>query len=132
MPLVYTSKGDLEPFDPIRIRDSLVVETKMSNPLATNIAQSLTRKLISANPSFLSGPMIREMVCQDLVMKGLEIDRLKYTRIGAPLYDVIKIMTSDKSTEEKNHEIALRIGKEYHNVIALIKKLEKEKEKKGL
>lgn len=129
LPLVYTSKGNQEPFDPLKIHDSLIVETGISPSLAIAITQTTIRKLIASKPTFLSGPMIREMVCDSLVVHGCEIERLKYTRIGIPLHDLIQILYSNTSLEKQDREIALRIVKECHNVRDLINKLEKEKEK---
>ncbi len=122
LPLVYTSQDQIEKFNPLKIKNSLIIETKMSDRKAYDIAILLTRKLVASPPSYLTSPMIREMVCIILIEQGLEKERLLYTRIGFPFADIDKIMNSNLKEPEKNEKIFTHIKKEHAAVRDLIKK----------
>lgn len=66
--------------------------------------------------------MIREFVCIALLSEGLELERLKYTRIGFPRYDLDKLYNSKYSWETKHSMILKHIDKEFGDVNILIKK----------
>lgn len=83
--------------------------------------KQVVRILIGADLKIITSPMIREIVNTVLLQKGLEINRLQYTRIGFPLFDLTEIL---KEKESSSDIITKHIKNEYHNVLDLIKKLE--------
>ena len=63
LPKVSRTEGDVVPFNPIKIKESIVNETGLDSKSADRITQLVVRRIISSNISFLSGPHIREIVC---------------------------------------------------------------------
>ncbi len=98
MPLVRTSAIEFEKFDYRKIYDSLVKETSLSPEQAMRIAKETFRRLKSMNLKFLSGPLIREVVCSVLLEHGLEKARAEYTRLGLPVYDVRSLLVSSRDS----------------------------------
>ncbi len=98
LPKVFRTEGDLTDFDPSRIFDSIVKETRLSEDKAKMITELVVRRIISSGIKFLSGPHIREIVCSILSEQHFEDERKLYTRIGMPLMDYEEIL--EKGLEE--------------------------------
>jgi len=75
-------------FDPNRIFNSLLKETDLSEEDAQKITLDVFRFITSSNLKILTAPLIRELVSYTLSKHGLEIARLKNTRIGFPYKDL--------------------------------------------
>ncbi|MFX1287110.1 MAG: anaerobic ribonucleoside-triphosphate reductase [Promethearchaeota archaeon] len=121
LPRVSRTEGDVVPFNPIKIKESIVNETGLDLESADKITQLVVRRIISSNISFLSGPHIREIVCSILSEQHYEEERKLYTRIGMPLMDYEAILekgvkenaNQDMNPESIHHWAANRISDEY-------------------
>ncbi|NVM18244.1 MAG: anaerobic ribonucleoside-triphosphate reductase [Candidatus Lokiarchaeota archaeon] len=121
LPRVSRTEGDVVPFNPIKIKESIMNETGLDSNSADRITQKVVRRIISSNISFLSGPHIREIVCSILSEQHYEDERKLYTRIGMPLMDYESILekgvnenaNQDMNPESIHHWAANRISDEY-------------------
>jgi len=121
LPKVFRTEGNITEFDPTKIFDSIMKETKMNEKDAKHITELVVRRIISSGIKFLSGPHIREIVCSILSEQHFESERKLYTRIGMPLMDYEQILEkkpSGKAYEQLNPEIihhraANQIAEEY-------------------
>jgi len=121
LPRVSRTEGDIVPFDPFKIKQSIVSETGLNLESAGSITELVVRRIISSNISFLSGPHIREIVCSILSEEHYEDERKLYTRIGMPLMDYEAILekgvnenaNQDMNPESIHHWAANRISNEY-------------------
>ncbi|HDI42325.1 MAG TPA: anaerobic ribonucleoside-triphosphate reductase, partial [Candidatus Bathyarchaeota archaeon] len=104
-PRVRTSRLRFEDFDPSRIEESLIREVGMSRELAAEVARVAAERIARLRPSFLSAPLIREVVNVVLLEMGLEDARRRYTRVGMPVYDVARLITwGDKENANLQHQ----------------------------
>lgn len=92
--MVRTSRLAMEEFDRNRIAKALVKEAKMPHDLAQKIARETEGRLLEIKAKYLTAPLIREFVNAILIEKGLEEYRHKLTRLGLPVYDVTRLITS--------------------------------------
>lgn len=130
LPRVSRTEGDVVPFNPFKIKQSIVNETGLDLESADRITELVVRRIISSNISFLSGPHIREIVCSILSEQHYEDERKIYTRIGMPLMDYEAILENgikenanqDLNPESIHHWAANRISDEY----ALLRLLDSE------
>ena len=121
LPRVSRTEGDVVPFDPKKIKESIISETGLDLESASRITQLVVRRIISSNIIFLSGPHIREIVCSILSEEHYEDERKLYTRIGMPLMDYEAILekgvnenaNQDLNPESIHHWAANRISDEY-------------------
>ena len=121
LPQVFRTEGDVVPFDPIKIEQSLINETGLAQTSADKITELVVRRIISSGIRFLSGPHIREIVCSILSEQHFEDERKLYTRIGMPLMDYEAILeygvdenaNQDMNPESIHHWAANRISDEY-------------------
>jgi len=103
-PAVRTSKIEFESFHPERIKESLIREVNLSSEDADRIAKKVSDKVSRIGLSFLSSPLIRELVCVTLLEENLERERARYTRLGLPVYDVTTMVTNgDKENANLQH-----------------------------
>lgn len=89
---VRTSKNMLEAFDRKKISDSLVRETRVPRSIAETIAQEVEEDIRRLQLKNISASLIREMVNANLIQKRMSDAKLKYTRVGLPVYDIKKIL----------------------------------------
>ncbi len=82
------------------------------------------RFLISADLKLITAPLIREIVNVHLLQNGFEQERLQYTRLGLPVYDLNQIFNERIESKEVVSEIMNWIITEYHEVNKLIKNVE--------
>ena len=115
-------------FDGNLVYKSLLKETDISEINAKKVVTEVIRKIVGMCSiiSIITSPMIREIVNVTLLQLGLEKERLKYTRIGFPRYDLKKIIDNN-NTPETDTKITTHIRTEYSNVEKLIKLVEKPK-----
>ena len=103
-PKVRTSKIMFEDFDAARIRDSLVRELGLPLDAAERIAAKVAERISIMGLKFLSGPLIRELVCATLLEEGYDRERNLYTRLGLPVYDVDRLITcGDRENANLQH-----------------------------
>ncbi|MFW9877606.1 MAG: anaerobic ribonucleoside-triphosphate reductase [Candidatus Thorarchaeota archaeon] len=121
LPRVFRTEGDVVPFDPVKIEQSIINETGLDQKSADKITELVVRRIISSGIRFLSGPHIREIVCSILSEQHFEDERKLYTRIGMPLMDYEAILeygvdenaNQDMNPESIHHWAANRISDEY-------------------
>ena len=89
---VRTSREMMEEFKPDRILQSLVNEAGMPVDLAQKMTSEAETRLYKFQTSYLTAPLIREIVNGLLIENGYEEYRHKLTRIGLPVYDVTKLL----------------------------------------
>lgn len=120
LPLVQTREGTLI-FNPGFIYQSLRRETNISKFNARKVTEKVTRFLIVAKLDLITAPLIREVVNTHLLQMRLEKERLQYTRVGLPLYDLEKIFNNLDDSEKIVSKIMDWVTWEYHAVKRLIK-----------
>ena len=91
LPLVQTRDGACV-FHPGFIYRSLFRETSLTKSDAHRFTEEVIRFLISAKLKLITAPLIREVVNVHLLKNGFEKERLQYTRIGLPFYDLKRIL----------------------------------------
>lgn len=79
-------------FEPRNIFDSLRRETDIGIETAKRITDNVSRFLITNDIKLITPPLIREIVNIELLKFGKEKERLQYTRIGFPFYDLKKLL----------------------------------------
>ena len=124
LPLVNTRFGT-SIFHPVFIYQSLLKETSLSKVDAHKITEQVIWFLISANLRLITAPLIREVVNVQLLKNGFEEERLQYTRIGLPFYDLKEIFTATdnpKNCEEVVSKILNWVIEEFYAVDKLIEK----------
>jgi len=89
---VRTSKMTIEEFDRTRIASSLVTEAGMPQSLADEIASEAEERLLRFGTTYLTAPLVRELVNTILVERKLEEYRHKLTRLGLPVNDVTVLL----------------------------------------
>src|SRR3989449_8007091 len=85
---VRTSRMTIEEFDRSKIARSLVTEAGMPQSLADEIASEAEERLLRFGTTYLTAPLVRELVNTILVERKLEEYRHKLTRLGLPVNDV--------------------------------------------
>ncbi|GAG87258.1 unnamed protein product [marine sediment metagenome] len=123
LPTVLTRNGACV-FYPGFIYRSLLRETSLSKIDAHKITEQVLRFLISANLKLITAPLIREVVNVHLLKNGFEKERLQYTRIGLPFYDLKEIFTNPDKSETAISDIINWVIDEYYVVDKLIDKKE--------
>ena len=97
MPRVRTSQGHMRDWDRQKIVQQILTETRLvetfygregaETELAERIAQSVENRIKQLGLTFLSGPLIREIMNISLLEEGLVDYRNVCTRVGTPVYD---------------------------------------------
>ncbi|OQX21791.1 MAG: anaerobic ribonucleoside-triphosphate reductase [Candidatus Altiarchaeales archaeon A3] len=88
IPKVRTSLSTFGDFEVNKISKSLAEETNIDEVIARKIAKTVEKQIGGLNLEFVTAPLIREIVCVELLKNGLERERKLYTRLGMPVYDV--------------------------------------------
>lgn len=89
---VRTSKNILEHFDRQKIAESLMRETGVRQKVADDIALEIEEEMANLKLKCVTAPLIREMVNVKLLEHGYESVRMKYTRLGMPVYDIKQLI----------------------------------------
>ncbi|MFX1417367.1 MAG: hypothetical protein ACFE9N_00455 [Promethearchaeota archaeon] len=124
LPIVLSKNGN-SIFHPGFIYRSLLRETTISKLNAQKITEEVLRFLISANLKIITAPLIREVVNVHLLKNGFEKERLQYTRIGLPFYDLKELFTNTENDEGVISKIINWIIEEFYEVNKLIEGDEK-------
>ena len=118
---VRTSADEVSGWDRQRIVDALVLETELNRNIANAISLEVEQQIIASKIKVVTAPLVRELVDAKLIEYGLEEVRKKHTRLGAPLFDVDRIITVPNkenaniphNPEATNLMLAERIKKEF-------------------
>lgn len=105
---IRTSSEKFEVFDRSKISRSIIKETGIKEEQADGIAMDVEKFIKNLNITYLSSPLIREIVNVKLLEYGLEDARKKYTRIGMPIYDVEQMISKGVSTDIKRENANLQ------------------------
>jgi ribonucleoside-triphosphate reductase (formate) len=89
---VRTSKMAIEEFDRTRIAKSLVTEAGMPQALANEVSSEAEERLLRFGTTYITAPLIRELVNTILVERKLEEYRHRLTRLGLPVNDVTSLI----------------------------------------
>lgn len=96
--IVRTSMFSMKDFDRNKIVQALNLEAGVPVDLAQKIAEETEERLLKLDTIYLTAPLIREFVNAILIEKGLHEYRHKLTRLGLPVYDVLKLI--EKAEDE--------------------------------
>jgi anaerobic ribonucleoside-triphosphate reductase len=114
---VRTSHHSMEEFNIDKITQSLVREAMMPVELAQKITSEVEARLHKFQTTYLTAPLIREMVNALLIEHGYEEYRHRLTRLGLPIYDVNELLTrvggSVESIESVIAQTAQSVFSEY-------------------
>jgi ribonucleoside-triphosphate reductase len=118
---VRTSEESLQGWDRQRIVDALLKEAHVNVEVAESISREVEETIRKANISFVTAPLIRELVDAKLIERGLEDARSRHTRLGMPLFDVDQLIQHPNKEnanvphgpEATNLTLAETIKKEY-------------------
>ncbi len=94
LPKVRTTSGTMVPFEAQRIVDSLMLEANLPHGDAQLVCIRVMDRIAASGIKFLSGPLIREMCNSVLAEMGLEKERIRYTRVGVPMYDLDQLINA--------------------------------------
>lgn len=90
---VRTSRQAMEEFNADKITQSLVREAGMPVELAQKITSEAEARVYKFQTTYLTAPLIREIVNAILIEQGYEGYRHRLTRLGLPVYDVDQLLT---------------------------------------
>lgn len=126
LPQVHKKDGKTEEFNDKAIYTSLLKETSLTPSQAKHICELTTRRIISHNIKWLSGPHVREICCSILAEHGYTKERLQYTRIGIPYYELKQLLINNKYRREIDNYwiLTTEVIKEYKEVKKLIEGME--------
>lgn len=127
---VRTSKITLDGFDRSRIVNSLEKETGLPAKLAESIASEVEEEVKKLGLRFISGALIREIVNSKLLERGLIEEKIKYSRLGVPVFDVEETISHSKDRDPS--EIVRIFGNSVISEFTLTRILEEESAKAHL
>ena len=104
--LVRTSRLSMEEFDRNKIAQSLITEANVPTDLAQKIAREAEKRLLQFKTKYLTGPLIREIVNSILLEKHHEEYRHKLTRLGLPVHEVTRLISTATPSVEAVHKAA--------------------------
>ena len=114
---VVRHKDSEDLFERSKIIESLIKETGLNRKMAQQIAKEVHAFVVSNNLKIVTGPLLREISNVFLLKYGYELERLKNTRIGIPMFD-LKEMREEGL--DMNKEISKHVLKEEEAVEKLI------------
>jgi len=118
---VRTSNEDIAGWNRQKIIDALVRETYVDVDTAEQISKEVQDIIIASKITWVTAPLIRELVDAKLIERGLEKARKMHTRLGVPLFDVDQLILHPNKEnanvphgpEATNLTLAESIKKEY-------------------
>lgn len=119
---VRSSRQTLEEFNADKILQSLVREAGMPVELAQKIASETEARVYKFQTTYLTAPLIREIVNSILVEHGYEEYRHKLTRLGLPVADVADlILRAGEGTDSVESVLSTTSGKVFSEYAILTK-----------
>ncbi|MEM3539043.1 MAG: anaerobic ribonucleoside-triphosphate reductase [Nitrososphaerales archaeon] len=97
---VRTSSHTIEEFNPDKILQSLIREAGMPVELAKRITDEAETRISKFQTTYLTAPLIREIVNVLLLEHGYEEYRHKLTRLGLPVFDVTELISKASKSRE--------------------------------
>lgn len=82
---------------------SLKKELGDKDGLIEEIAEAVERQVFKMELSKITGPLVRELVCVELLRRGLEDEYKKYRRLGLPIYDLRNIIMAHNEQVSSNN-----------------------------
>ncbi|MFQ5800392.1 MAG: anaerobic ribonucleoside-triphosphate reductase [Candidatus Hydrothermarchaeales archaeon] len=118
---VKVSRGDVVKWNRKSIVDALLRETQITPEMAEKVSLEAEKTIIDSGITFITAPLIREVVNEKLIIHSLEEERKQHTRLGLPIFDVGQIITSHNKEnanvphgpEATNLSLAEAIKKQY-------------------
>ena len=100
---VEKSEEILGKWDREAIIKSLKKELGKQNGLLEEVAEVVEKQIFRMELSKVTGPLIRELVCVELLRRGREDLYRKYYRIGIPVYDLGNIILAHNEAVSSNN-----------------------------
>jgi len=104
---VRTSKYTVELFDESIIENKIIEESNLSLKEAKKVANEAKKRIRKSNITYLTAPLIREIVNAILIEFNLEDTRHKLTRLGLPPYDIKQMINSQEYENPSTFETKL-------------------------
>ncbi len=120
---VRTSRQTMEEFNPDKILQSLIREAGMPVELAQRITNEIEARISRFQATYLTAPLIREMVNVLLIEHGYEEYRHKLTRLGLPVFDVTELMNRASRGKEGLGTILEQMAKSVFSEYLLLTQL---------
>lgn len=117
--LVRTSRGSIEKFDPQKITQSLLNEGNLALDLAQNITEDVERRIYKHQMTYLTSPLIRDIVNCVLLENGYEDVRNRLVRLGLPAHDVQKVIRNISSDSRDVEGVILHAGQSVYAELLL-------------
>jgi ribonucleoside-triphosphate reductase (formate) len=95
------TKDEILSWDRAKVAQALQKEAGLDAVLSNEIAAAVERKLVDSRQTHISTSLIRELVDNELFIRGLGATLKKQTTIGVPVYDLETLIFS-KSNENAN------------------------------
>ncbi len=108
---VRASDASINEFVSNKITQSLVREGNLSMDVAQRITEDVENKIYKYRTSYLTGPLIREIVNVVLLEYGHEEYRRKFSRLGVPLYELEQMLSNLDRTDEGIQGVFSSLGK---------------------
>ena len=105
---VRTSRQTMEEFSADKILQSMVREAGMPVELAQKITSETEARLYKFQTTYLTAPLIREMVNALLIEHGLDEYRHRLTRLGLPVYDITELVNGASGTQESVQSVLMK------------------------
>ena len=123
---VRTSKEMMEEFKPDKILQALVKEAGMPVDLAQKMTSEAEARLYKFQTSYLTAPLIREIVNALLIEHGYEEYRHKLTRIGLPIHDVTQMLKQSTRSDNGVSSLVTQTSKEVFSEYLLLNQLSRD------
>ena len=123
---VGTSKEMMEEFKPDKILQALVKEAGMPVDLAQKMTSEAEARLYKFQTSYLTAPLIREIVNALLIEHGYEEYRHKLTRIGLPIHDVTQMLKQSTRSDNGVSSLVTQTSKEVFSEYLLLNQLSRD------
>lgn len=91
---VRSSIGSIDEFQAHRITQSLSREGGLPPDLAEKITEAVESRMYALQPTYVTGPLIRDMANSILLEQGHEEYRAKLARFGMPAHDVRELLSN--------------------------------------
>ncbi|MCX7703692.1 MAG: anaerobic ribonucleoside-triphosphate reductase [Planctomycetota bacterium] len=95
------TRDELHPWNKQRIVEQLVTEGELQASIAQSIADEVEERIFASGMQTISTGLVRELVDNELLERGLQKPLLKQRLIGIPKYD-LEMLVYSKSKENSN------------------------------
>lgn len=100
---VRTSEDELRTWNREAITRSLKRELGPVDGLWREIAKKVEGQIKKMGIETITAPLIRELVCVELLRRGMEKEYKKYQRLGVPIWDVDNIIFTHNTARSSNN-----------------------------